>query len=68
MESVIKWQTGEPTKEGWYIVSIKDRGSRVYINTDYWIDAETQWISYDKFRKEKITAWYPLNEIKPYKE
>ena len=24
MESVIKWQTGTPTKSGWYIVSTKD--------------------------------------------
>lgn len=68
MESIIKWQTGEPTKAGWYAISIKNEDSELRVDTDYWRNIAQDWIAFDKYSKEKIVAWCPLSEIEPYKE
>lgn len=57
MESVIKWQTGVPTKPGWYIVSIKDNK----VTYDLFTESHN-WLIGD------VIAWYSLSEIEPYKE
>lgn len=61
MESVIKWQTGEPKEEGRYIVTTIDGhiATAVYLLNDV----------HDKhFFDTYITAWCKLSDIEPYKE
>ena len=68
MESVIKWRTGEPKEDGWYLVSIKSKYLELQVDTDYWnafFDGENFWSAYDE---EDVIAWCPLSEIEPYKE
>jgi hypothetical protein len=60
MESVIKWHTGEPSSQYMFCVITDVYG---HVGIDIW-DGE-YWLSY---HMEDILAWYPLNEIKPYKE
>lgn len=60
MESVIKWQTGEPKKEGEYIITTKGGVGCIYFDPKYVYDLD--------FFKQFVIAWYPLNNIKPYKE
>lgn len=59
MESIIKWQTGEPNEDCGCIVTLND-GSIVVVSysTTY------QWYFYTG----RVIAWCPLNEIEPYKE
>lgn len=59
-ESVIKWQTGFPTKKGRYILSIK--GGKIDI--DNWSIYTKNWYHYNN---TYVLAWCPLNEIEPYK-
>lgn len=63
MESVIKWQTGEPKEEGCYFVTLKDGRVvfnfwKILPNCSYWIHS----------RNENIIAWCKLSDIEPYKE
>ena len=63
--SIIHWQTGQPTEEGEYLVSLDD-GS---VCRDEWrklyCDDEKQgWV----YNEGEIIAWCKLSDIKPYKE
>lgn len=69
MESVIKWQTGKPRKEGKYIVSLLD--GKVMVDELYSYD----YIKGPYFTKEfawrcnsfnNIIAWCKLSDITPY--
>lgn len=57
MESVIKWQTGTPTKNGKYLVFVYGE-----IDITYW-DSRFQWTKY-----LSVIAWCKLSDIEPYKE
>ena len=59
MESVIKWQTGQPKVKGDYLVTLV----RNVIDYDEWTG--TEW---DRHIKYSVIAWCSLNEIEPYKE
>ena len=63
MESVIKWQTGEPTESGSYLASIK--GIESHFVTCVIYNCVTGWCHW---KKEKIVAWCKLSDIEPYKE
>ena len=66
MESVIKWRTGEPKENGYYLVSTTNG----IVSTDAWI-AEyngNRWYEYTGDYFGDVIAWYPLSEIEPYKE
>ena len=68
-ESVIKWQTGEPTKEGLYLVQLKKlhwqwkKSIASLFDVDTWHGSF--WEYYDK---EEVVAWCLLNSVEPYKE
>lgn len=68
MESVIKWQTGEPKENGFYIVSYQfPNSSRANVTAlvytgGTWINGDWQEID-----KRRIIAWCKLSDIKPYK-
>lgn len=62
MESVIKWQTGEPYESGNYLVTMKD-GT---ISTLEWYDWGKCWVW--SIEDNPIIAWCKLSDIEPYKE
>lgn len=64
MESIIKWKTGKPPKEGIYVVSYKTPTSYEVINAWY---SDTGWDLWQS-NTHKIIAWCPLSEIEPCKE
>ena len=64
MESVIKWQTGEPKEEGCYLVTYQTSHGKFIEITQY---EEYGWDIYTS-ASCKIIAWCPLSEIEPYKE
>lgn len=57
MESVIKWRTGEPKEEGFYIITLCGG----VIVTDRWHKG------WENCSNDIVIAWCPINEIKPYK-
>lgn len=65
MESVIKWQTGEPYESGNYLVTMKDGTVSIrewynsYTGCKYWV-----WSREDN----PIVAWCKFSDIEPYKE
>ena len=64
MDSVVKWQTGEPTNDGIYIVTHKDMLcpwilSRVH---GCWMFKSL------RIPDEDVNAWCNLCDIEPYKE
>ena len=63
MESVIKWQTGEPKESGTYLATIKGRYS-IFVQYAQF-GCLTGW-SY--FKPKEIIAWCKLSDIEPYKE
>lgn len=60
MESVIKWQTGEPSSTGSYLVSIGNQ----FVTTDHYYCLEGRWSHWDG----EVTAWCKLSDIEPQKE
>lgn len=60
MESVIKQQTGEPKKEGKYIITTKDGVGCIYFDPEDVYDVG--------FLKQFIIAWCKLSDIETYKE
>lgn len=58
--SVIKWQTGEPTKTGRYLIYTIDDGMQF----DNWSTFLKQWSTY---YNNEVTAWCKLSDIEPYK-
>ena len=69
MESIIKWRTGVPKgRHGKFIITYNyfDCFTK-YVTTairegDTWYDT-----NYDRLRVDVI-AWYPIDDIEPYKE
>ena len=61
MESVIKWQTGEPKEEGRYIIT-KCNG---IVKCLQFCPKEDVDVAYFK---GLVLAWCKLSDIKPYKE
>lgn len=64
MESVIKWQTGEPKKVGYYIVTYQ---SPIGATVETALYEEYGWDIYESDYC-KVIAWCPLSEIEPYEE
>lgn len=60
MESVIKWQTGEPTNKGEYLITTKGGIGCIYFDPKNVYDLD--------FFKQFVIAWYPLSDIEPYKK
>lgn len=54
----------QPTKEGWYLVTIKDNNNMLthVVETDYWDDLGEFWDIY----KDSVIAWAELPA--PYEE
>lgn len=75
-ESIIKWQTGTPTVEGTYLVSIKycyledlNNGIKEYGHTIGLTNWEGFWANYDDRESEcYVTAWCKLSNVEPYRE
>lgn len=67
MESVIKWQTGEPKEEGFYLVTFCYSNNRKKgITKAEWYNKH--WFIGLNYPQEEITAWCKLADIEPYKE
>lgn len=67
MESIIKLRTGTPKEEGEYLVtrySPLGKGE-TYTQTNYYRGGK--WLV-NVLDASLVIAWYPLREIKPYKE
>jgi hypothetical protein len=62
MESVIKWQTGEPKEEGDYLVSLKNGCVR---SDGFGVFGRKKWFV---FNSDFILAWCKMSDIEPYKE
>lgn len=60
MENVIKWQTGEPKKLDYYIVTTKWG-----VALEMYLTSIGRW---NRLDAEEVIAWCPLSEIDPYKE
>lgn len=63
MESVIKWQTGEPKEGGYYLITTYNGK----VLTDYW-RVYPNHCGWDYRNKFDVTAWCKLSDIKPYRE
>ena len=62
MESVIKWQTGEPNIIGAFLVAYKKSVCKFERKRGFWMYCGL--IINDK----DVVAWCKLSDIKPYKE
>lgn len=70
MESVIKWQTGEPKKEGKYIITLL--GGKVIVDELYAYECikgsrSTIELAWRNSFSDEVTAWCRLSDIEPYK-
>lgn len=61
MKSEIEWQTGKPTENGKYLITLWGG----FITTDIWIEDKQEWWQY---YPKNIIAWCPLKTITPFKE
>lgn len=58
---MIKWQTGEPKKDGRYVITnIEGK-----VDIDYYYTYRHGW---EYYHNKAIIAWCPFSKIKPYKE
>jgi hypothetical protein len=68
MESVIKWQTGEPKEEGYYLVTTNFG----HVTLDHWMKKYNEGGSYYDWSLnngyKEVRAWCNLNDIAPCKE
>lgn len=68
MENIIKWQTETPNYNGTYLITFKyfDYNPK-YVTIA--IREDNSWYStaYDILNVD-VLAWYPINNIEPYKE
>ena len=60
-ESVIKWKTGVPTKDGKYLVTLDDDSIAC---VDFNLDCDGD----EEFFNICVLAWCKMDEIKPYKK
>ena len=68
MESVIKWQTGVPKEGGNYLITTSDNNVLVATYIYDYRDRCWYWLDSGYPLTKSVLAWYPINEIKPYKE
>ena len=62
MESVIKWQTGEPNINGAFLVTYKNSVCKFERKRGFWM-------YYGLIINDKdVVAWCKLSDIEPYKE
>lgn len=61
MESIIKWQTGEPKTHGRYLVQTDKDGLQIA----FWSAYVQSWSLYNN---SEILAWCKLSDIEPYKK
>ena len=61
MESIIKWQTGEPKTHGRYLVQTDKYGLQIA----FWYAYVQSWSLYNN---SEILAWCKLSDIELYKE
>lgn len=68
VESIIKWQTGEPKNTGEYLVCLKN--GRITTSTFLVMDGccGTTQDNWQRFNEFYITAWCSLSNIEPYNE
>ena len=69
METIIKWQTGTPKHDGYYIVTALLSDETPYVLPLFragfhWFTNEGKRIADQEF----VVAWCRLRDIKPYKE
>ena len=63
MESVIKWQTGEPNETCSYLVTIKGLCDTFVACSCYsCLNGWSHW------KEDEIIAWCKLSDIEPYKD
>ena len=62
MESIIKWQTGEPKENGDYLVTVQDSVLKYRRNNGFWMYCGLI------IRDKVVSAWCKLSDIEPYKE
>ena len=63
MESIIKWQKGEPKEGGLYLVSLKN----CRVDFDAYEGIRKDWPCWIENEEEDIVAWCKLSDIEPYK-
>ena len=68
MESIIKWQTGEPKESGLYIVSVSNKIGEKGITVLNWDNKYRNFLFITLYPDLTVYAWCKLNDIKPYKE
>ena len=71
MESVIKWQTGKPTKEGKYIITLIEGTVRIdelypYVHVEN--SQKTIKYAWRHNFQDAVIAWCKLSDIEPYKK
>ena len=66
MESIIKWQTGEPKEDARCLVTTSTGEIKVFT----WIASIKYWHDYglQTFQFRYVRAWCKLSDIKPYKK
>lgn len=65
--SSVKWQTGKPVKEGYYLVT----DNLGYVRPDYWGIRHNEGGQYHCWSfytgNQQVLAWYPVSGFEPYK-
>lgn len=61
-EMLLKWRTGRPKEEGFYMVTVESDGFR-FVSKDYF-DGKT----WDNFSDKTIKAWIRRSEITPFRD
>ena len=64
MESVIKWQTGEPKEVAHCLVSTHLGSVKILT----WLPSIKCWVSHGLEKHYNVSAWCKLSDIEPYKE
>lgn len=67
MESIIKWQTGEPKEDGCYIVTIENSSKETGVTVLNYGTKNKKFLLVGLYPDLKIIAWCNLSDIEPYK-
>lgn len=68
MESVIKWQTGEPKEEGWYLATCKNGEPESFVALVHCDGSKWNANLVRNLRKEVIIeCWVKISTIEPCK-
>ena len=68
MESIIKWNTSNPTTACNCIVFVKNHKGKVYTSTDSWNAYYKEWNIHNYKKGYTVIGWCPISEITPLKE